>query len=107
MDELRIGEPFSADCRVDALDPQRAEAALFDLAIAVRILASLFDRLPRNADGILAATTIAGGLFEDPLVLGAGGDTPLTLAIVQYSEFVMPRHGRGSWFNPARKEPTS
>ena len=73
--ELRIGQTFGADSSVDTLDPQSAEVPLFDLAIAIRILAGLFDGLARDADGVLAATAIALGLIENPLVLGAGGNT--------------------------------
>ena len=62
MHELRIGQAFGAHRRVDALNPKRAEVALFDLAIAVCVLAGLFDRLARDADGVLAATAIALGL---------------------------------------------
>jgi hypothetical protein len=40
-DELRIGQAFGADRRVDALDPQGAEGALLDLAVAVSVLTSL------------------------------------------------------------------
>jgi hypothetical protein len=48
-----------------------SERALFDLAVAICVLAGLLDRLPRDADGVLATTAIALGLFEEPLVLCA------------------------------------
>src|SRR5690349_24588759 len=60
--ELRVGEPFGADRGVDPLDPQRAEAALLHLAVAVGVLPGLLDRLAGDANGVLAATTIALGL---------------------------------------------
>ena len=82
MHELRIGEAFGAHCRVDPLDPQRAEIALLNLAVAIGVLAGLFDRLAGYADGVLAAAAIALGLVEEPLVLGA---------------CVTPRLMRGMW----------
>ena len=54
VDELRIGQAFFANGSVDALDPQGAEAALLDLAIAIGILPSLFNGLAGDADGVLA-----------------------------------------------------
>ena len=45
MDELRIGQAFRADGSVDALDPQGAEGPLLNLAVAIGVLASLFDGL--------------------------------------------------------------
>src|SRR5688500_17585385 len=71
--ELGIAEAFGAHRRVDPLDPQRAEAALLHLAVAVGVLPGLLDRLAGDADGVLAASAIALGLLEDPLVLGARG----------------------------------
>src|SRR6187551_2273885 len=73
VDELRIGQAFGADRGIDPLDPQRAEAALLHLAVAIGVLAGLLDRLAGDADGVLAASAIALGLIEDPLVLGARG----------------------------------
>src|SRR3546814_16793954 len=67
---------FLAYGGVDALNPERTEAALLYLAIAIGVLASLFDCLPRDADGVLAAAIIALRLIQDILVLGAGGNTP-------------------------------
>jgi hypothetical protein len=63
--ELRIGQTFGPDAGVDALDPQAAEGALLNLAVAIRVLAGLFDRLPRDANGVLATTAIALGLVQD------------------------------------------
>src|SRR3546814_11524998 len=57
--ELAIGQAFHAYGGVDALNPERTEAALLYLAIAIGVLASLFDCLPRDADGVLAAAIIA------------------------------------------------
>src|SRR3546814_4615404 len=74
--ELAIGQAFHAYGGVDALNPERTEAALLYLAIAIGVLASLFDCLPRDADGVLAAAIIALSLIQDILVLGAGGNTP-------------------------------
>src|SRR3546814_552380 len=74
--ELAIGHAFHAYGGVDALNPERTEAALLYLAIAIGVLASLFDCLPRDADGVLAAAIIALRLIQDILVLGAGGNTP-------------------------------
>ena len=76
--ELRIGQAFGANCRVDTLDPQSAEIPLLDLAVAVSVLAGLFDRLTGDADGVLATAAIALRLIEDPLVLLARGDAAFT-----------------------------
>src|SRR6185295_16591377 len=73
VDELAVGHAFGADCGVDALDPQSAEAALLRLAVAVGILPGLLDRLAGDADGVLAAAVIALRLLEQPFVLGASG----------------------------------
>src|SRR6478735_7712475 len=78
--ELRVGQALGANRRVDPLDPQRAEAALLHLAVAIGVLAGLLDGLAGDADGVLAAAAIALGLLEDPLVLGARGYTTLDLA---------------------------
>ena len=58
-----------------ALAPQGAESALLDLAVAISILPGLFNGLAGNADGVLAAATVALGLIEQALVLGVGGNT--------------------------------
>src|SRR5947209_6196939 len=76
MDELAIGQTFGADRSVDALDPESPKTPLLHLAVAVGVLACLFDRLAGDADGVLAAAIIALSLFQDPLVFGAGGHTP-------------------------------
>src|SRR3546814_3870254 len=65
--ELAIGQAFHAYGGVDALNPERTEAALLYLAIAIGVLASLFDCLPRDADGVLAAAIIALRLIQDIL----------------------------------------
>lgn len=41
--ELRIGQTLGADTGVDTLDPQTTEGPLLNLAVAIRILTSLFD----------------------------------------------------------------
>jgi hypothetical protein len=60
-----IGQAFGADGGVDALNPQRAEIPLLDLAVAIRILASLFDGLASDADRVLAAAIIALRLHQE------------------------------------------
>jgi hypothetical protein len=71
VDELAIGQSLGANRRVDALDPQGAEAPLLHLAVAIGILPGLFDGLAGDADGVLAAAIIALRIVQDPLVLGA------------------------------------
>src|SRR4029078_7268085 len=70
---------------IDRLAPQGAEAPLLHLAVAVGILAGLLDRLAGDADRVLAAAVIALRLGPDPLVLGAGGHTPLDACHVSFS----------------------
>src|SRR3546814_9665 len=72
--ELRIGQAFGANRGVDALDPQGAERTLLNLAVAIGILAGLFDRLLGDADRVLATAIIALRLIQYALVLGARGD---------------------------------
>lgn len=62
--ELRIGEAFSANRSVDTLNPDSAESPLFNLAIAIGILARFFDSLPSDADRIFAAAIIAFCLIQ-------------------------------------------
>lgn len=62
--ELRIGQTLFAYSSVNALNPKTAESPLLRFAIAVSVLAGLFDRLARNANGVFAAAAIALGLFE-------------------------------------------
>jgi len=76
VDEFAIGQPFGADRGVDPLDPQGAEAALLNFAVAIGILPGLFDGLAGDSDGVLAAAIIALRIVQDPLVLGAGGYAP-------------------------------
>src|SRR5690348_3133897 len=75
MDELAIGQSLGANRGVDSLDPQSAEAPLLHLAVAIGVLPGLLDGLTGDADGVLAAAVIALRIFQDPLVLGAGGYT--------------------------------
>src|SRR5690606_17061874 len=58
---------------VDALDPQGAEIALAVLAVAIGVLQRLLDRLPGDADGVLAAAVETLGLGENLLVPGVAG----------------------------------
>src|SRR5690606_23742703 len=73
VDELRVGQALGTHRRVDPLDPQRAEVALLNLAVAIGVLTGLFDGLTGNTDRVLAAAAVALGLFENPLVLLASG----------------------------------
>src|SRR5512143_558813 len=77
VDKSSVGQAFQARSGVDPLDPQRAEAPLADLAVAVGVLAGLVHRGLGGADGVLAAAVEALGLLEDLLVLGVGDDAPL------------------------------
>ena len=88
--ELAVGQAFGAHRGVDPLDPQRAEAALLHLAVAVGVLAGLLDRLTGDADGVLAAAAIALGLVEQPLVLGAGGNPALDTCHVSVPRQLSP-----------------
>ena len=59
VDEAAVGEAFFTHGGVDALDPQGAEVALLNLAVAIGVLAGLLDRLARDANRILATAAIA------------------------------------------------
>ena len=63
--------------RIDALDPERTEAPLLYLAVAIGVLHRLLDRLLGDPDGILAPAVVAASLFQDFLVLGMGRNAPL------------------------------
>ena len=67
---------FGANAGVDALNPQTPEGPLLHLAVAIGVLAGLFDGLARDADGILATAIIALRLIQNPLMLRLGGYTP-------------------------------
>src|SRR5580700_11766006 len=73
-DEAAVIESERAHCRIEPLNPQRAEGALFPLAVAEGILARLLYRLLGDADGVLAPAAIALGGLEHFLVLGMGCD---------------------------------
>jgi hypothetical protein len=73
VDELAVGQAFRADRSVNALDPESAEVPLLNLAVAVGVLACLFDCLAGDTDRVLATAVIALRIVEDPLVLGARG----------------------------------
>ena len=62
---------------IDALNPERAEIALFGAAITIGILARLFYGLAGDADRVLAAAILAFGLLQNCLMTGVGGYTPL------------------------------
>jgi hypothetical protein len=59
---------------VDALDPERTEIALFDLAITVGVLTGLFDSLDRRAVICRTAAIIALGGLDNFFVAGVRGD---------------------------------
>src|SRR3546814_20441245 len=65
--------------------PERAEAALLHLAVAIGVLPGLLHRLTGDADRVLATAVIALRLFQDILVLGAGGYTPFDACHVSAS----------------------
>jgi hypothetical protein len=59
---------------VDALDPESAEVALLDAAVAVSVLAGLFDRLLGDTDRRLATAIIALRSLQNLLVTGVTGN---------------------------------
>src|SRR2546423_3326964 len=77
VDKSAVGQVERAHCRIQTLDPERAERTLFALAVAVGVLLGAFDRLLGDPDGVLAPAVIALGGFENFLVLGMGGDASL------------------------------
>src|SRR5690606_2061032 len=72
VDEAAVGQAMLADGSVDALDPQSAEVALVDLAVAVGELLGTVDRCLGGADGVLAAAVETLGCLQRLLVLGMG-----------------------------------
>src|SRR6476646_7346778 len=90
VDELAVGQTFRADRGVDSLDPQSPEAPLLHLAVAIGVLAGLLDGLPGDADRVLATAVIALRLFQDPLVLCAGGNTPFDACHVALAPYFRP-----------------
>ena len=74
VNEAGIGEIQLAARGVNALNPERAEIALADAAVAISVLASLFHRLIGDAESVFAAAVIAFGFADDFLVAGVGGD---------------------------------
>src|SRR5256885_8513938 len=50
VDELVVREPVHAGGRIDARDPQPAERALLDLAVAVRVDERVLDLLLRSEE---------------------------------------------------------
>src|SRR4029078_13500705 len=54
VDKSGIGQPSFAGRGINPLDPQRAESPLLTAAVAILILAGLFDRLNRNPKDVLA-----------------------------------------------------
>src|SRR5690606_36831652 len=77
VDKSAIGQPVAAYGSVDALDPERTEIALFGLAVAIGILAGLFDGLDSRAVGRVAAAVTAFGGLQSFLVTGVGGNASL------------------------------
>jgi hypothetical protein len=76
VDQAAIGQAVLSRGGVDTLDPQRAEIALADLAVAIGILQRLLDRLLGDPDGVLAAAVESLGLARTFLCL-AWAVTPL------------------------------
>src|SRR5262249_45423873 len=85
VDKSTVGHAVLAHGGIDALDPQRAEGALFALAVAIGVLHRLFDRLFGDPAGVLAAAVGGRGLGNGFLMLCVGcvvafdachGDTP-------------------------------
>src|SRR6476619_4276470 len=74
VDEFRVVQPERPHRGIDALDPERAEAALLVLAVAVGVLHRLFHRLLGDADGVAATAVVALGRLVDLLVLGVRSD---------------------------------
>src|SRR5262249_44300094 len=74
VDEAAVGQAERSHCRVEPLDPERAEGALAPLAVAESVLVRLLHRLLGDADGVLAPAVETLGRLEDLLVLGMGGD---------------------------------
>ena len=68
-------------CRVQALDPERAESALAPFAVAEGVLVRLLDRLLGDTDRILATAIVALGGFQDFLVFGVRRDATFTRAM--------------------------
>ena len=93
VDEAAVGQAEFADGSVDTLDPQSAEIALLNLAVAISLLAGLFDGLARDADGVLAAAVETLGLLEYLVVLGAGSYATFYACHVMISLFVQQRAG--------------
>ncbi len=73
-DKSAVVEPERTHRRVEPLNPQRAECALANLAIAKGVLLRFFHGLLGDADRVLAPAVIALGGLVDLLVLGMGGD---------------------------------
>src|SRR5262249_58492249 len=76
-DETAVVEAEGADGGIEPLNPQRAEAALAPLAVAIGVLIGLLDGLLGNPNRVLAAAVIAFGRFENLFVLCIGGDPAL------------------------------
>jgi len=57
--EYAVGHTLGANRCVNALNPQSAEAALLNLAIAIGILSGFFDSLTGDTDRVLATAIIA------------------------------------------------
>ena len=79
---------FLARRGVDALDPQRPERPLADLAVAVGVLAGLIDRGLGRADGVLAAAVETLGLLENFFVPCVGRYAPCDACLLYTSRCV-------------------
>ena len=75
VDQAGVGEAgvVLADGGVDPLDPEGAELALADLAVAGRVLQRLVNGLLGGAVVGRAGAVVAGGLLDDLAVAGVGG----------------------------------
>src|SRR5262249_11276975 len=83
VDKSTVGQPERPHRGIETLDPQRAEGALFALAVAIGVLVGALDRLLGDADRVLAPAVVALRGLADFLVAGVGSDAALD-----------PSHGR-------------
>lgn len=74
--ELRVAQTIFTGTGVDALDPQAAELALFDAAVAIGILHAFFNGLHCGAESILAAAAVTLGSINNLAVTGVRCHAP-------------------------------